>query len=315
MSSAETQYRRDGIFPIGRAQSRVQPSFNSGQKAEILNTISKLKPRETKQSQGDVGVAGHELNHIFASLGNFVFATCRPGDGYRGMMVHDITLTPSNLREVQIVASAGMVDTPEGPAQGYGSDWYKAKMLEMYGVGSATTAQAEASARIRSVPHAVRARMAVLFAERGNITQSDLYEIERQARFDVFERPKLLADNLAELLRLEDEERKHQMLARQQQSLDPRTLFQPGRTYQIDVVGKDGRMVVFIVKDNKAFPKCMACGGEMYHSSSCSQGYGGKIQTGMVPIDELIGSGSTLNPKGSDRFDLKAPRTTIYSRV
>lgn len=149
---------------------------------------------EKKYNASLMNTIGHELNHLMVAykLGvplDKTTLTAVP----KGDILGQVTLPDHvDYATLQIIATAGSVPTHDGSARGYGSDIYKAQLIEMFGMGtSVAEAQRKAAAIINFYSSDVREISAKIIAylqiEKGmsHIPGELLVDIEARAHYEL----------------------------------------------------------------------------------------------------------------------------------
>jgi hypothetical protein len=147
-----------------------------------------------KYDAGFMNTIGHELNHLFVAyqLGipmNATTLTALP----EGDTLGKVTLPDHvDYSTLQIVAAAGSIPAHDGKARGYGSDLYKAKLIEIFGMGTTVAeAQRKAASLINFYDSDVRMMCAKIIAylqtekNMSHIPGEMLAQIEQRARYEL----------------------------------------------------------------------------------------------------------------------------------
>ena len=150
--------------------------FNKKYDSALLNTI------------------GHELNHLITAykLGVPLEATTLTAVP-KGDILGQVTLPDYiDYGTLQVIAMAGSVPTHDGNARGFGSDVYKAKLIEIFGKGkSIHDARREAESLISFYNSDVRLLCAKIIAflqtekGMGHIQGEMFRDIEQRARYEL----------------------------------------------------------------------------------------------------------------------------------
>ncbi len=160
---------------------------------ERYQVISDRVPRpfvpgpDQRENQERAPVAGHELGHAdsaisIAKVYPDVVSVRPASDGSEGRNTFSSNMA---VRDSQIVAAGGSVDTTFGAAEGYGSDMGRVAMLHAFGGGippDAAHASAKAVVELRSFGE--REAAAEVLAHEGEVAGADVPEIFERGAFE-----------------------------------------------------------------------------------------------------------------------------------
>lgn len=143
---------------------------------------------------GLMNTIGHELNHLMVAyklgvpMGGTTLTAVPKGDILGQVTLPDHT----DYKTLQIIATAGSVPTHDGSAHGYGSDMYKAQLIELFGMGtSVADARRTAQSLINFYSSDVRKLCAKIIAylqiekNMSYIPGDMLSQIEQRARYEL----------------------------------------------------------------------------------------------------------------------------------
>lgn len=137
---------------------------------------------------------GHELNHLIAAYKlNVPLESMTLTAVPEGNTLGKVTLPDHvDMKTLQVVAMAGSVPAPDGKAQGFGSDVYKAKLIEILANGKPIQqARSEAASLISFYDSDVREMCAKIIAylqteKNMPYIEGDLFrDIEKRARYEL----------------------------------------------------------------------------------------------------------------------------------
>lgn len=142
---------------------------------------------DQRENQEKAPVAGHELGHadpaiLVAKVYPDVVSVRPASNGSEGRNTFSSNMA---VRDSQIVAAGGSVDTTFGSAEGYGSDMGKVAELHEFGGGiSPDAAHASAKAVVELRPFGEREAAAEVLAHEREVAGADVPEIFARGAFE-----------------------------------------------------------------------------------------------------------------------------------
>lgn len=199
MAATGVQFSRETIDGlVDREQLRETQELWHVNKAEehppMEDILNGEKIIDKKYDAALMNTIGHELNHLVVAykLGVPMYATTLTALP-QGNILGQVTLPDHvDYGTLQIIATAGSVPAHDGSARGYGSDIYKAKLIEQFGMGtSVQEARRKAESLINFYSSDVRMMCAKIIAflqtekHMSHIPGEMLHKIEARARYEL----------------------------------------------------------------------------------------------------------------------------------